>query len=378
MYKRINVSSDLPATDKTTVPQTQPSTFPEYTTVSKGELKLYKGSSLIIELSSDEEEHLSGFEVSNDNVVSVDSGGRLDALDNGKAVVTASFSDFKKYTYSVNVEDKPQNEYDGFSTCIIANSDTVNKNKNSDSTKNLYKIQVNRKMNCVTVYTYDDDGNYTIPIRAMVCSCGKNNGTITGDYDIYFKNEWHALYNDVFGQYVSGFSGDYLFHSVPYYSENPNRLEVEEFNKLGYPASLGCVRMAVADTKWIYDNCPVNTEVTVYDDNNPGPLGKPEAIKITDKSCGWDPTDSNSKNPYNNKKPRITGTADITIKKNESFDPMKGVKAFDTCSNDITDKVKVTQNVIVSKAGIYKVTYEVTDAMHRSTSKTVTVEVKNK
>ena len=57
----------------------------------------------------------------------------------------------------------------------------------------------------------DENGEYTVPIRAMVCSCGKNNGTITGTFGIYFKHEWHPLFDNVYGQYVSGISGDDLF-----------------------------------------------------------------------------------------------------------------------------------------------------------------------
>jgi hypothetical protein len=38
-----------------------------------------------------------------------------------------------------------------------------------------YIIKVNRLANCVTVYTYDLYGEYTVPVRAMVCSCGGEN-----------------------------------------------------------------------------------------------------------------------------------------------------------------------------------------------------------
>ena len=55
-------------------------------------------------------------------------------------------------------------------------------------------------------------------------------------------------------------------------------LELEEFNKLGEQASQGCVRLAVSDAKWIYDNCPTGTNVSIYDDaENAGPLGKPDS-----------------------------------------------------------------------------------------------------
>lgn len=128
----------------------------------------------------------------------------------------------------------------------------------------------------------------------MICSTGLDNSTITGDYTIGIKSEWLSLVGDVFGRYISGISGDYLFHSVPYYSMSEEDLELEEFNKLGEQASQGCVRLAVSDAKWVYDNCPTGTNVSIYDDaENAGPLGKPDAIKITDFTNKWDPTDSN-------------------------------------------------------------------------------------
>ena len=52
-----------------------------------------------------------------------------------------------------------------------------------------------------------------------------------------------------------------------------------EYNKLGSPASLGCVRLTTADAKWIYDNCKAGTKTLIYDNTEtPGPLGKPEDV----------------------------------------------------------------------------------------------------
>lgn len=92
-------------------------------------------------------------------------------------------------------------------------------------------------------------------------------------------------------------------------------LELEEFNKLGEQASQGCVRLAVSDAKWVYDNCPTGTNVSIYDDaENAGPLGKPDAIKITDFTNKWDPTDSN-KNARMPKQHRQSAVQTITQSK---------------------------------------------------------------
>lgn len=369
-----NVTTRSEAVDLTDIDTT--ASFMPSTQV-QNDITIAKNSSAVIELSAIEQRNLVGFECSDESIATVDDGGRIDAVKEGTAEITASFSNLNSYKYTVNVTEKEEKpDYDGFSTCILANTEILNENIRTYTGKqSLYQIKVNRQMNCVTVYTYDSKGKYTIPVRAMVCSCGLNKGTILGEYKIYFQKEWNALLNNVYGHYVSGISGNYLFHSVPYYSTDESRLETEEYNRLGNDGSLGCVRLAVADTKWIYENCPVGTPVTIYDDSNPGPLGKPEAIRIADLENGWDPTDDDKDNPYLNKKPQISGVSDITITVGESFDALSGVSVTDTCGNDITDKMIVTGNVISSKAGEYKVTYEVEDAMHRTAREDIVVTV---
>lgn len=312
---------------------------------------------------------------SDNSIVTVDDGGRIDGISEGTATITAQIGN-TRHTYNITVTAETPSIYDGYSTCYLANTDVLNENLNNVYEKNPYLLKVNRDQNCVTAYTYDKNGEYTVPIRAMICSTGIDKATVLGDdFYIYYKQEWNPLFNDVYGHYVSGFYGDYLFHSVPYMDASADTLETEEFNKLGGEGSLGCVRMETADVKWIYENCPENTQVIVYDDTNPGPLGKPEAIKITDHTCGWDPTDDAVENLYASKTPEIYGTSNLTINKGETADLLEGVTAVDTCSNDITSKISVTGNILTNKAGTYKLTYSVEDTMHRTNRVDVTVTV---
>lgn len=163
-----------------------------------------------------------------------------------------------------------------------------------------YYIRINRKQNCITVYTLDDEGEYTIPYKAMICSTGLYNATPRGTYQISTKYLWRELYGGVYGQYATRIHGGVLFHSVPYYSRSKNALCTDKYNKLGQQASMGCVRLTVEDAKWIAENCPQGTMVEIYDDDDPGPLGKPEAVKIDTDSPnkGWDPTDPDENNPW--------------------------------------------------------------------------------
>ena len=135
---------------------------------------------------------------------------------------------------------------------------------------------------------------------AMVCSGGMD--TPTGYFSTPVDYSWRLLMGPSYGQYATRIYDSYLFHSVPYYSQHKDDVEYDEFNLLGTRASLGCIRLAVVDVKWIYDNCPLGTPVIIYNDaDDPGPMGKPGTI-YTDaddtEKRGWDPTDPDPANPW--------------------------------------------------------------------------------
>lgn len=167
-----------------------------------------------------------------------------------------------------------------------------------------YAIKVNRACNTVTVYAQDETGAYTVPVKAMICSTARS-GYVTplGTYSMSdYRTRWCLMLDGSYGQYACSFYGNYMFHSVCYSEKRSDSLLYEEYNDLGGPASMGCVRLQVADAKWIYDNCPAGTTVTVYEDaEDPGPLGKPEKTlaEITaETNNGWDPTDPAEGNPW--------------------------------------------------------------------------------
>ena len=175
----------------------------------------------------------------------------------------------------------------------------VDKNEISKQSTSPYFIKVNYGANVVTIYTKDENGNYTVPYKAMVCSCGTYTPK-SGTYKTSNKYAWRPLVHDVYGQYATRIVKKILFHSVPYSTNKKDALLYEEYDKLGTKASEGCVRLTVKDAKWIYDNCPSGTMVEFYSDSNPGPLGKPSAQKISSvEECrNWDPTDPASENPW--------------------------------------------------------------------------------
>lgn len=234
-------------------------------------------------------------------------------------------------------------------------------------------IRVNRLANCVTVYTKDEKGEYTVPVKAMICSTG-GEGTPLGVYSTTQKYTFKKLLFDVYGQYATRIYGQILFHSVSYSSNAKDTLISDEFNKLGTPASHGCIRLTTEDAKWIYDYCKAGTGVEIYDDENPGPLGKPEMIKVPEDTV-WDPTDTEAaENPWNEKMPVIEAE-DIYIKHGVKFDIYNYIKVFDTCGNDVTKDAVIEGFVNTGETGSYEIKLSITDLIERKAEKTINVIV---
>lgn len=257
-------------------------------------------------------------------------------------------------------------------------------NTNTTQAASTYQIKVNKQANCVTIYKLNANGKYE-PVKALICSTGW--ATKTGTYSLGEKMRWHTLDGPCYGQYCTRIYGGVLFHSVWYTGvNNPATLSVSSYNRLGTTASHGCVRLTVAGAKWIYDNVPSGTPVIIYNSSDPGPLGKPEAIKLP-YSTGWDPTDIwNPGNPWNKKKPSISGAKNQTVEYNGNFDVLKGVKAKNTTGFDATSRLRVkityhgkrVKKVDTRKPGTYRVTYQVKDEIGRKAQQTVKIKITGK
>ncbi|MBQ9701085.1 MAG: L,D-transpeptidase family protein, partial [Lachnospiraceae bacterium] len=247
-----------------------------------------------------------------------------------------------------------------------------------------YLVKVNRAANCLTVYEKDDKGKFTVPVKAITVSCGRDledNATPLGTFHTIIHYDWRLMFDGTYSQFAYRIVGSILFHSVPYYSTNKGDLEWEEFNKLGSPASMGCIRMTVADSLWLIDNCPIGTRVIIYDDaENPGPLGKPDTIKIPEDSehRGWDPTDPDPDNPWHKYHASIShpSTKRIMVEEGTSMDAIRSYfKGYDKCGNDISHKLMFVGNINLDEVGIYSMTVKLEDATGSKATVDITIHV---
>lgn len=156
-------------------------------------------------------------------------------------------------------------------------SNAQNQNANAIDFSNLWKIstggkypnlsgldanhlQINVDLKKQRVYIYANNNL----VYTMIVSSGMNNSTPKGDFRIGHRG--YHFYNrteGMGGDYWVGFIGaKYLFHSVPT-RVNFGDYIVEEAQKLGSPASHGCVRLSVPDANWFYTNIPDGTAVHI-------------------------------------------------------------------------------------------------------------------
>lgn len=131
-------------------------------------------------------------------------------------------------------------------------------NSTNLSSLNSYLIYVNLQNQTTEVFK-GSKGNWNL-VYSFISSTGKSDTpTPRGVYKVTGRGSW--FFSEQFQQgarwYVQ-FWGDYLFHSLPM-DRNKNVVDPT----LGTPASHGCVRLKVDESKWLYDNIPNGATVFI-------------------------------------------------------------------------------------------------------------------
>ncbi len=120
-----------------------------------------------------------------------------------------------------------------------------------------YKIIVDLYWQVVMVYTKDEAGEYTVPVRYMLCSSGSGrvgSETRVGNWKMQpVKIRFgQFVVSREYAQYWSLIRSRTYFHSILYSSSDLSTYQVSVYNKLGTKASHACIRLTVPDARWIY------------------------------------------------------------------------------------------------------------------------------
>lgn len=140
---------------------------------------------------------------------------------------------------------------------MVINKNTINTLDLTSETPYLLYVNIAEQK----TYVFKGKKNDWNLEKTLLCSTGiKDNQTPKGVFTVKQKGDWFFSneYNEG-GKYWIQFLDNYLFHSLPF---DKTKTKVVD-TTIGQPASHGCIRLKVSDSKWLYDNIPITSKVII-------------------------------------------------------------------------------------------------------------------
>ena len=134
-----------------------------------------------------------------------------------------------------------------------------------------------------SVYGRDEQGEYTVVVRQMLCSTGKKaTPSSVGDWVLNGRHATWCIFpkwGNSYARYWTRINSDIAFHSPIYTAVSNSAMQISSYKALGRRASHGCIRLSVWDAKWIYDNIGKGTVVSIVEGMEPDPELR-DALKL--------------------------------------------------------------------------------------------------
>ena len=109
------------------------------------------------------------------------------------------------------------------------------------------------------VYIFNGSNHKWRLINSFQCATGTGGTpTVRGHFFVGIKGPQFESEGGAILKYYTQFQGNYLFHSV-LFDKNGNLLD----GTLGRSASHGCIRLALENAKYIYDNVPIGSGILI-------------------------------------------------------------------------------------------------------------------
>lgn len=131
--------------------------------------------------------------------------------------------------------------------------------------KGTYKLVVDLYHQVVLAYSKDSNGNYTVPVRYMVCTTGGSmTPTPVGTYGAKdSRRRFSQFSTGEYAQYWTKVVGEIYFHSLLYSRANANYYMESSYKLLGSRGSHGCIRLLVPDARWVYYHVAPGTTIQI-------------------------------------------------------------------------------------------------------------------
>ncbi len=166
-----------------------------------------------------------------------------------------------------------------------------------------YFVEVDVNNQLIKVFKDDGQGGYSILDKVFTASTGTESyPSDVGTWTLSGRTARWAhfpTWGGGYAQYWTKINDSIAFHSFMY-SNDRKRVNMGSVNKLGRPASHGCIRLTLQDAKWIYDNLGKGVEVFIHEDapldpelkyaSRPGPFNNNTKMH--------DPTPAPTPTPY--------------------------------------------------------------------------------
>ncbi len=165
---------------------------------------------------------------------------------------------------------------------------------------NKYYIIVDKADHTFSVFTHDDNGEYTKKVISFPCAIGKSSSsTPTGKFKISSKGPWKRWGSGHYSPYYVRYTSGLFFHGPTYNKKDRSTMIKKSYEEIGKNASGGCIRTTIAGAYWVYKNCPQGTVVEIV--KSSGKVDKVTKPAIDPDFPTWDPTDP--------KKPKTSETS---------------------------------------------------------------------
>ena len=146
-----------------------------------------------------------------------------------------------------------------------------------------FHIVVDVANQVTSVYGRDENGEYTVVVRQMLCSTGmKATPSDVGDWVLNGRHATWCIFpkwGNSYARYWTQINSSIAFHSPIYTAVSNSAMKISSYKKLGQRASHGCIRLSVWDAKWIYDNVGKGTVVSIVEGMDPDPELR-DALKL--------------------------------------------------------------------------------------------------